>query len=231
MTVPRAEPIVPLDDGRLREALDALADRDEHIARTLPRIGYPAARVREPGFATLLRIVAAQQISTAASAAIWGRLEQALGGAVTAEGFLGLGDDALRACGFSLRKAGYGRALAEAIASGELALEALAGLCEEEAVAAITALRGFGRWSAEIYLLFALGRIDVMPAGDLALQIGAQRLKRLEARPSDAGLRALAEQWRPWRGAAAIFLWHLYGAASLDEEPLSDAAAARRRPA
>ncbi|MDF1585003.1 DNA-3-methyladenine glycosylase family protein [Marinimicrococcus flavescens] len=222
--------ILPLDAARLNEALDALAARDEHIARALRRVGYPVPRVREPGFATLLRIVAAQQISTTASAAIWGRLEQRLGGSVCAEGFLALGDADLRACGFSLRKAEYGRALAQAIASGELALEALAHLPEDEAVAAITALRGFGRWSAEIYLLFALGRIDVMPAGDLALQVGAQRLKGLEARPSDTGLRALAEQWRPWRGAAAIFLWHFYGAASLDEEPAAAAGGAGRRP-
>lgn len=209
--------ILPLDQARLREALDALAGRDADIARALERVGYPEPRVREPGFATLLRIVAAQQISTYASAAIWARLEQALGGEVTARGFLGLADAELRAAGFSLRKAEYGRALARAVEEGTLPLEKLALLPEDEAVAAITAMRGFGRWSAEIYLLFALGRIDVMPAGDLALQIGAQRLKGLEARPGDAALRGLAEPWRPFRGAAAIFLWHFYGAATLDE--------------
>ena len=96
-------------------------------------------------------------------------------------------------------------------------------LPEEEAIAAISALRGFGRWSAEIYLLFALGRADIFPADDLGLQIGMQRLKGLEARPKRKAMDALAEPWRPLRGCGAIFLWHYYGSATLD------AAAAVRR--
>jgi DNA-3-methyladenine glycosylase II len=118
----------------------------------------------------------------------------------------------------------YGRSLAEAVASGVLDLEALAGLPEEEAIAAISAMRGFGRWSAEIYLLFALGRADIFPADDLGLQIGMQRLKRLEARPGRKAMTELAEPWRPWRGCGAIFLWHFYGAATLDERKQQPAA-------
>ena len=203
--------------ARLCRALDALALRDDDVARWLPRLGYPPPRLRAPGFATLLRIIVAQQLSTASVAALWRKLEAALGGEVTAQGFVALDEGMLRACGFSAAKAGYGRGLAAAIADGRLPVEALSCMEEEAAIAAIMSLRGFGRWSAEIYLLFALGREDVFPADDLALQIAFQRLKRLPARPSGKALRPLVEPWRPWRGAGALFLWHFYGAASLDE--------------
>jgi DNA-3-methyladenine glycosylase II len=209
--------IVPLDAPRLRAALDALAAADPDVGRALARIGYPEPRTRDPGFTTLLRIVVAQQLSTRAAAAIWGRLEAACAGAVTADRYLGLDDAALRACGFSLRKAAYGRELAAAIAEGRLDPAGLAALPDEAVVTAIAGLKGFGRWSAEIYLLFALGRLDVLPADDLALQVGFQRLKGLGARPAGRLLRELAAPWSPWRGAGAVFLWHYYGAATLDE--------------
>ena len=118
----------------------------------------------------------------------------------------------------------YGRGLAAAVADGRLDLPALAHGAEEAAIAAISALHGFGRWSAEIYLLFALGRTDVFPADDLALQVGMQRLKRLEARPTRALMADLAAPWRPLRGCGAIFLWHYYGAATLDDRPPERAA-------
>jgi DNA-3-methyladenine glycosylase II len=207
----------PLNDTRLASALAELALMDADVAAILPRIGAPAPRVRQPGFTTLLRIVTSQQISTRAAAAIWGRLETALGGSVTPGGFATLDEAALRSIGFSARKAEYGRALARAIEDGSLDLEALA-LAEDEAViAAISSLKGFGRWSAEIYLLFALGRVDAFPADDLGLQAGFQRLKRLESRPSGKVLRQLVGPWSPWRGAGALFLWHYYGSTTLDE--------------
>ena len=208
--------IVPLDTARLRAALDELASRDPDVAAALARTGYPEPRVHEPGFATLLRAVAAQQISTAAAAAVWRRVEAALEGEVTAASVLALAETDLRACGFSGRKVEYARGLAAAVEAGVLPLKALPAMAEEDAVAAITALRGFGRWSAEIYLLFALGRADSFPADDLGLQVGFQRLKRLEARPGGKDLRALVEPWRPFRGAGALLLWHYYGTATLD---------------
>ena len=110
----------------------------------------------------------------------------------------------------------YGRGLAEAVAGRVLDLEALADHAEEAAIAAISALRGFGRWSAEIYLLFALGRTDSFPGDDLAVQIGMQRLKGLPLRPDRRQMDALAEPWRPYRGCGVLFLWHYYGAATLD---------------
>jgi DNA-3-methyladenine glycosylase II len=196
--------------------LAELAARDPELAAALARLGPPLPRVREPGFATLLHVVVAQQISTRAVASIWRRLGEAMGGEPTAARFLALSDAELRVCGLSGPKVRYGRGLAEAVASGALPVEALGAMGEEEAVAAITALRGFGRWSAEIYLLFALGRADVFPADDLALQVGYQRLKGLEERPGARRLRELTEPWRPFRGAGAVFLWHYYGAATLD---------------
>jgi DNA-3-methyladenine glycosylase II len=207
----------PLSAPALCEGIDRLAEVDQDVARALARIGYPAPRQREPGFATLLRIMVAQQLSTKSAAAIWGRLEAACGSAVTAERFLELEEAAFRTVGFSRQKMAYGRALAEAIAGGALDLETLAAAPEDDAIAAISALRGFGRWSAEIYLLFALGRADIFPADDLGLQVGMQRLKRLEARPNRKAMDVLAEAWRPLRGCGAIFLWHYYGSATLDE--------------
>jgi DNA-3-methyladenine glycosylase II len=218
----------PLCEAALTEGVDALAAIDRNVARALERVGYPAPRQREPGFATLLRIMVAQQLSTRSAAAIWARVEEACLPLVTAERFLALGDEAFNAIGFSRQKMAYGRSLAEAVASGALNLDALATVPEEEAIAAISALRGFGRWSAEIYLLFALGRADAFPADDLGLQIGMQRLKGLAARPNRKALDQLAEPWRPWRGCGAIFLWHYYGAATLDAARPSAPAALRR---
>jgi DNA-3-methyladenine glycosylase II len=218
----------PLSEVALAAGIDRLATIDADVARALERVGYPAPRQREPGFATLLRIMVAQQLSTRSAAAIWARVEQACLPLVTAERFLNLGDEAFRVIGFSRQKMAYGRSLAAAVTSGALDLEALAGVPEEEAIAAISALRGFGRWSAEIYLLFALGRADVFPADDLGLQIGMQRLKGLAARPNRKALHQLAEPWRPWRGCGAIFLWHYYGAATLDATRAPAPAALRR---
>jgi DNA-3-methyladenine glycosylase II len=207
---------LPLDAERLRSMLDALAADDVDLARALAQVGYPLPRQRDPGFATLLRIILAQQVSTASAAAIWRKLETALAGEVAPGGFLTLDDAALRAAGFSARKAEYARGLCQAIAEGALDLEALALLDEEAVAEALVRLRGFGRWSAEIYQLFALGRADTFPADDLAIQVAYQRLKRLDTRPSAKELRAMTEPWRPYRGAAAVFLWHYYGAATLD---------------
>jgi DNA-3-methyladenine glycosylase II len=220
----------PLGAGELRAGLERLAALDPDLGRALARLGCPGPRQRRPGFATLMQIMTAQQLSTRSAAAIWARLEAACAGAVSPERFLALDDVALRAIGFSARKADYGRGLAHAVGEGVLDLEALATAPEEQAIAAIAALHGFGRWSAEIYLLFALGRADAFPADDLALQIGMQRLRGLEARPKAAALRELAEPWRPLRGCGAIFLWHLYGAATLDgAAPAQPAMAAATR--
>ena len=211
------EPILePLSGPVLAGAIDQLSTIDADIAEAVERIGYPIPRLRQPGFATLLQIIVAQQVSVQSAAAIFGRLQAALDGKPTPAGYLALDDAALRAVGLSRRKVEYGRGLAIALQEGALDLEALKHLSEEEAIKELSKLKGFGRWSAEIYLLFALSRADSWPADDLALQVGMQRLKGLAARPDRKRMDALAEQWRPLRGCGAILLWHVYGAATLD---------------
>ena len=207
----------PLDGPTLAQAIDRLAAIDQDVADAIEQIGYPIPRLRAQGFETLLRIMVSQQVSTRSAAAIWGRLVDTCCSEVTPERFAILDDDACRKIGLSGRKMIYGRGLAAAILDGTLDLNALTSLPEEEAIAELCKLKGFGRWSAEIYLLFALSRGDSWPADDLALQIGMQRLKGLEVRPDRKAMDALAEPWRPLRGCGAIFLWHFYGASTLDD--------------
>lgn len=206
----------PLDGPTLARGIDRLAKLDADVAAAVARIGYPIPRVRKPGFATLMQIMVGQQVSTRSAAAIWGRLAAACGPAVTPDVFASLDDAACRAIGLSGRKIEYGRGLASALLEGRLDLDCLDRLSQDEAIDELCKLRGFGRWSAEIYLLFALSRSDSWPADDLALQVGMQRLKNLESRPDRKTMDVLAEPWRPLRGCGAILLWHVYGAATLD---------------
>ncbi|MFO0295658.1 MAG: DNA-3-methyladenine glycosylase family protein [Rhodospirillales bacterium] len=194
----------------LARDLAALAARDRDVARELRRIGLPERRHRPPGFATLLRIILGQQVSVQAAAAMWRRLEDLLGGEVAPATLAARSDADLRACGFSRQKTTYARALAAALDGGALDLARIHRLRDADAIDALTTVKGIGVWSAEIYLLFALGRGDAFPAGDLALRVGFQRLKRLDEAPTPAALRTLTEGWRPYRGAAAHFLWHSY---------------------
>jgi DNA-3-methyladenine glycosylase II len=199
----------PVPDKRLRKPLEALAAADPDIARAYAGCGLPPVRSSAPGFAGLIRMIAGQQVSVQSAAAIIARLEARLPGLHAVE-FINLSDEDLKAVGFSRPKMRYGRLLAQEIASGRLDIEGLQALDDEAAIAALTAVTGIGRWTAEIYLLFALGRPDVLPAGDLALCVAAQHLKRLESRPDPKSMVALGQAWRPHRSAAARFLWHYY---------------------
>jgi len=207
----QAMPDAAPPDPALAEALGALAARDPDLARAAAVAGPLPDRRRSPGFATLAKIVVQQQLSLASAAAIWGRLEAAAR-PVAPAAILALDDDALRRIGLSARKAEYCRALAAEIVEGRLDLAGLAALDDEAAVAALVRVKGIGRWTAEIYLLFALDRRDIWPAGDLALRVAIQRLKGLAARPDGPAMAALADPWRPWRGVAARLLWHYYRA-------------------
>ena len=194
---------------QLRDSLDAIAALEPGFAAALARVGYPLPRMREPGYETLLRTIVGQQVSVAAAAAVWRKLEAELGEGCAPEQLLARDFDALRACGLSRQKQGYARSLAELVTGGQIDLHALPE-DDEEAIALLTQVKGIGRWSAEIYLLFAEGRPDVWPAGDLAVQIEVGRILGLPERPSERQTRALAERWRPHRGAAAIMAWHHY---------------------
>lgn len=194
---------------QLREGLDAVGKREPKIARALKRVGYPEPRIRATGYQTLLRTIVGQQVSVAAAASVWNKLEAEVGADMLPHELLARDFDALRACGLSRQKQGYARSLCELMVAQELDFDALPA-DDEEAIAQLTRIKGIGRWSAEIYLLFAEGRPDIWPAGDLAVQAGLAKLLDLPERPDEKATRALAEPWRPYRGATAIFTWHCY---------------------
>jgi DNA-3-methyladenine glycosylase II len=190
-----------------RAALRRLYRIDPRLAAIERAAGPMHWRIRPPGFATLLSAIVGQQISNSAANAIRARLEAAMP-CGSPEGLMRLSEAELRAVGLSGQKIAYARGLAEACAAGALDPVAIAAMPDEEAIAAISALKGFGRWSAEVYLLFAHARRDVFPAADLALASAASHLLALPERPGEKALRALAEGWAPYRGLAARLLWH-----------------------
>jgi len=198
-----------LTASQIAQGLDHIAARSPLIGEAIARVGYPEPRIRARGYATLLRTIVGQQVSVAAAASVWAKLEALLGDDMPPQDLLEADFDALRACGLSRQKQGYARSLCELVVTGELNLHALPE-DDEAAIAELTKIKGIGRWSAEIYLLFAEGRPDIWPAGDLAVQAGMAKLLGLEERPDEKQARALAEDWRPHRGAAAIFTWQCY---------------------
>ena len=193
----------------IHEGLDHVAALEPLMGVAIERVGYPEPRLRPTGYVTLLRTIVGQQVSVAAAASVWNKLAALLGDDIPPEALLSADFDSLRACGFSRQKQGYARSLCELVMSGELELDALPA-DDEEAIAELTRIKGIGRWSAEIYLLFAEGRPDIWPAGDLAVMAGLAKLLKLEARPDEKATRLIAEPWRPHRGAVAIFTWHCY---------------------
>ena len=179
------------------------------FAEILDKAGQPRFRRRRNGFATLLHIILEQQVSIDAAAAMHHRLA-GLCHPLVPETFLTLDDATLRSCGFSRQKMGYARDLAAAVESGEFDFARLAAADDDIALGQLSGVRGIGRWSAEIYLLFALGRPDIWPAADLGLQVGIGEQLGLGARPSELDLRRRGEAWRPWRSVAACLFWQAY---------------------
>jgi DNA-3-methyladenine glycosylase II len=198
-----------LNQKKIIDDLNAIAEIDREVKQALSVFGYPAPRIRPAGFETFLSTIVGQQISTEAARAIMARLHALLPD-MRAQKLLELPDGALREAGLSGRKVEYAQGLAEAIADGALDVDALTEQSDAEAIRSITALRGFGEWSAEIYLMFSLNRSDIFPANDLALQVALQKLKGLESRPSEKQAREIIEHWSPWRSAGSLFLWHYY---------------------
>jgi DNA-3-methyladenine glycosylase II len=192
-----------------RPGLRKLITTCPHMRRVHALAGSPPPRGLEQGFATLLRIIVDQQVSTQSGAAIWRKLEDGLG-PISPDVVLVAGEEGLRACGFSGAKARYGVALATAVTDGTVDLEKLPRMSNARVEQALTQIKGIGRWSAEIYLMFALGRADIWPAGDLAVAEAAGRLLDLPTRPTIPEMDEIGEQWRPWRSTAAVMLWHYY---------------------
>ncbi len=211
MTTPSDDrSLAPLDETTLAAACAALAARDADLAQILSERGVPPLWSRAPGFATLVHIILEQQVSLASAKAAMDRLLAAGGGGITPAWLLTLDDTTMRAIGFSRQKLRYAREMSATILDGRFDPDALAALDDDAARAALTSLLGIGSWTADVYLLMALGRPDVWPAGDLALQEAARGVKRLPARPGPTELTALAEPWRPHRAAAARLLWQEY---------------------
>jgi DNA-3-methyladenine glycosylase II len=205
-----------------QDALEALLRADPDLALILDRAGPLPWRTRTPGFPGLLQAIVAQMISNQAAAAIWGRL-RSLPGALEPEGLLLLTDESLRGAGLSRPKVAHARVLAAAFRDDLLSAATLEAMDDDAAIARIASVKGLGIWTAEVYLLFALQRIDVFPAGDIALAGAAMQLKGLATRPNPKTLRVLAETWRPARSLAARLLWHhwrhLTGRPAFDDLP------------
>ena len=190
-------------DADLAAHCTGLAVLEPRFAYAVEKAGAPPVRLREVGFPALLKLIVEQQLSVAAADGIWARMDSVRDPAA----LLAQDDETLRAMGLSRPKARYARALATAISSGALDLEAVKAMRDEEAIKALTAITGIGRWTAECYLMFSLGRPDLFPAADLALQEGAKRLFDLPERPKARELAERAATWSPHRGAAARILW------------------------
>jgi DNA-3-methyladenine glycosylase II len=193
----------------LEEGIAFLCAREPVFAAIAARAGVPRFPLREPGFGTLLHIILEQQVSIEAAAAMYARL-RSLCRPLDPRRFLELDEATLKSCGFSRQKTLYARGLAEALRDRRIDLQSLAALGDDDALATLTSLKGIGPWTAEVYLLFALGRTDIWPAADLGLQLGLQHALALEARPSTLETRRMAEPWRPWRSVAACLVWKDY---------------------
>jgi DNA-3-methyladenine glycosylase II len=193
----------------MAEALAHLTAAEPAFTAVIDRLGAPEPRSSDRGTAALLRTIVGQQVSVAAARSMWIKLTGAYGDPPDLARLAAASDEELRALGQSRQKAGYLRSLATLTLSGEIDLANLPH-DNEEAIALLTRVKGIGRWSAEIYLLFAEGRPDVFPAGDLAVQIELGRLLGTEERPAEKWLRTRAESWAPYRGAAAVLAWHSY---------------------
>lgn len=197
------------------KSLDSLALNDSRIAQSLALVGYPEERRREQGFEALARIIVGQQVSTHAARAITDRLIIAVGGALRPDAIDASDDEVLRRAGLSRQKVGYLRSLTTAVLSGELPVDSLHTLTDAEVITRITAVNGFGEWSAHMYLMFALGRTDIWPIGDLAVRAGFGQLMGLAGRPTPGQTRVLAEPFTPHRSALALLCWKYYSEAPL----------------
>lgn len=198
-----------LNSDNLALGLTFLSNVDPDLARLSTELGQPPLWAREPGFPTLVHIILEQQVSLASARAAFTRLLEATK-IVAPETFLKLNDGELKILGFSRQKASYGRALALAVLCGEIDIAGLDSLDDAAARATLTAIRGIGSWTADIYLLMALLRPDIWPSGDLALATAIQEIKRLASRPNAGEMDRIAAPWQPWRAVAARLLWRYY---------------------
>jgi DNA-3-methyladenine glycosylase II len=202
--------IKTLDENNLIAACRKLSEQDKDLAFVFQTYSAPPLWAREATFATLLHIILEQQVSVASALAAFNKLREKLNGEVTPENLLSLTDAEMKQCYFSRQKTVYARELAAAIVVGNLDLQSFAELSDEQIKTELKRIKGIGDWTADIYLLMAMRRPDVMPRGDLALHVAWQKLKRLERRPAADEFLQIAERWTPLRSVAARLLWHFY---------------------
>lgn len=200
---------VTLDEMTYSQGIEMVCRLDPDLAEIHRKYGPPPIWAREPGFATLVKIILEQQVSLSSAQAAFNRVSE-LVSPLTPDGLLQLDDATLKACGFSRQKTGYARGLAQDILSGRLDVNALENLDDESVRAALMRVKGIGLWSADIYLLMVLKRADIWPRGDLALATSMKRVKGLQTIPSQEEMSEISRAWQPWRAVAARFLWHDY---------------------
>lgn len=204
-----------LTDAHIRKALDALAIDHGAVGQAIAKVGYPPSRRREHSFESLARIVMGQQLSTKAAATIAQRVDETVSGELLPQTLLATAPEKLRAAGLSRQKIGYLQSLAEAVLSNALPIETLPQLTDDEVEAAITAVRGFGRWSAHMYMMFSLGRPDIWPSGDLAVRVGFGRIMGWRDRPDEKKVIDEGSAFSPYRSALALLCWQFYSEAPL----------------
>lgn len=194
----------------IKTQLNKLAETDTAIKTAVDLVGYPGERVNPQGLNTFVRVIMGQQLSVKAAASIWSRVQALAGENADVAAYEALSDDALREAGVSRQKIKYLRSLCETIETGVLNITALPTMGDEDAIKAITAVKGLGVWSAHMYLMFSLGRVDIWPVGDLAVRVGIGRIVGLEDRPTEKEAEKLGERWKPYRSVVALLAWHYY---------------------
>lgn len=200
---------ITLDEKTLVAACECLSNKDADLAFIFQTYGAPPLWKREASFATLVHIILEQQVSLASALAAFNKLQEKIGD-VTPENVLRLSDEDLKAAYFSRQKISYARDLATAILENRLNLHSLEMLPDAEVKIELKKIKGIGDWTADIYLLMALLRADVMPRGDLALHVAWRNLKKLPEKPNSEEFLIIAERWKPFRAVAARLLWHFY---------------------
>jgi len=204
-----------LGNKDIKIGLDTLAAKDTHVAEAIELVGYPQERINPQGFSTVLRVIVGQQLSVKAAASIWVRVQTLAGENAGTKDYALIADEDLRSAGLSRQKVNYVRSLCERVDDGTLDFAALGTMSNDDAVKAITAVKGLGVWSAHIYLMFSLGRADIMPVGDLAVRVGVGRIVGHEDRPTEKECDAIGARWAPYRSMMALMAWHYYSNAPL----------------
>lgn len=201
--------IITLNEQNLTSICKKLARTDADLARIFATYGRPPLWQREANFATLVHIILEQQVSLASALSAFNKLKDRIG-EVTPAGVLALSDEEMKAVYFSRQKTVYARELARSVAGGILDLPSLENLSDADAKHELKKIKGIGDWTADIYLLMAMLRADVMPKGDLALHVAWKKLTDLEHAPSSDEFQQISEKWKPYRAVAARLLWHFY---------------------